>query len=563
MMTINHLCNDIKDGMTLIPEETWDTLSESVKAGLKQLGVTWTTEAGYVKVDISNTLGSMFTSSDISEDVANLFDELGITLKTSGNKIVGILDSNSQLIADNMVAIPDAIRNTMLPETKAALDELGITLVETTEGAFLDLSSIVSNGVGTLVATFVEQPDLWNQLPEVVKQAYVAAGIATEDGLLKINASTISGLQPINGTWVGFWQNMPTTVRDTLSEAGLVTNEELFQIRQYIDESSIPEGVDYIKASFNELPPQIQQAIQASGEAINENGYIIYNASADMIQNMEEAIIDGKDGAVSAAEDMARQVGDAVAKALQDMQQLQSLRDSAGSSGGLFGSGLFGSKNGVAIYGYGKDGTTYYVETNAAGKPVVYYYYDSYGRKKKLYSAPNINSRATGGTTAGLTLAGELGRELAILPDGSTLLLGAHGRGELVDLPGGTQILSNPDTEKVLRYAGGIDAVASYATGTSGADSTLETLQSMRMSSTQPVDVSSLHNAGIRHTAVTQQVVQQQADVPGIVQQVLEFVLPAMTNSQAEQKPPLYVGTLIADDRGLRKLKNKLDMIER
>lgn len=563
MMTINHLGNDIKDGMTLIPEETWDTLSESVKAGLKQLGVTWTTEAGYVKVDISNTLGSMFTSSDISEDVANLFDELGITLKTSGNKIVGILDSNSQLIADNMVAIPDAIRNTMLPETKAALDELGITLVETTEGAFLDLSSIVSNGVGTLVATFVEQPDLWNQLPEVVKQAYVAAGIATEDGLLKINASTISGLQPINGTWVGFWQNMPTTVRDTLSEAGLVTNEGLFQIRQYIDESSIPEGVDYIKASFNELPPEIQQAIQASGEAINENGYIIYNASADMIQNMEEAIIDGKDGAVSAAEDMARQVGDAVAKALQDMQQLQSLRDSAGSSGGWFGSGLFGSKNGVAIYGYGKDGTTYYVETNAAGKPVAYYYYDSYGRKKKLYSAPNINSRATGGTTEGLTLAGELGRELAILPDGSTLLLGAHGRGELVDLPGGTQILSNPDTEKVLRYAGGIDAVASYATGTSGADNALETLQSMRMSSTQPVDVSSLHNAGIRHTAVTQQVVQQQADVPGIVQQVLEFVLPAMTNSQAEQKPPLYVGTLIADDRGLRKLKNKLDMIER
>ena len=568
MMTINHLGNDLKDGMTLIPEETWDTLSESAKAGLKQLGVTWTTEAGYVKVDISKTLGSMFTTADITADVSKLFDDLGVTLKTSGNRIVGILDSNNQLIEDNLVALPDAIRDTMTPETKAALDELGVVLVETTEGAFLDLSSIVANGVGTLVATFIEQPERWNQLPEFVKQLYTAAGAVTEDGLLKINASTISGLQPINGTWVGFWQNMPESVRTSMDEAGLATEEGLFQIRKYIDESSIPEGVDYIKASFNELPPEMQQAIQASGEAINENGYIIYNASADMIQNMEEAIIAGKDGAVSAAEDMARQVGDAVAKALQDMQQLQSLRDSAGKTGGWFGTGFMGSKNGVAIYGYDSDGTTYYVETTAAGETVAYYYYDKYGRKQTLKAPPKISrsgmtSAATGGLTEGLTLAGELGRELAILPDGSTLMLGAHGRGELANLPEGTQILSNPDTEKVLRYTGGIDKVASYATGTPGADNAIDTLQSMHMRSTQPVDVGSLHNAGIHNTAVAPPVRQQQPDVSGIVQQVLEFVLPAMTSNQAEQKPPLYVGTLIADDRGLRKLKNKLDMIER
>lgn len=65
----------------------------------------------------------------------------------------------------------------------------------------------------------------------------------------------------------------------------------------------------------------------------------------------------------------------------------------------------------------------------------------------------------TGMATGGIvrpneqTLVGEKGRELAKLPDGRIVLLGAHGA-ELCDLPPATQIIDNKNTEEILKYTG-------------------------------------------------------------------------------------------------------------
>lgn len=65
----------------------------------------------------------------------------------------------------------------------------------------------------------------------------------------------------------------------------------------------------------------------------------------------------------------------------------------------------------------------------------------------------------TGMATGGIvrpneqTLVGEKGRELAKLPDGRIILLGAHGA-ELCDLPPATQIIDNKNTEEILKYTG-------------------------------------------------------------------------------------------------------------
>ena len=76
-----------------------------------------------------------------------------------------------------------------------------------------------------------------------------------------------------------------------------------------------------------------------------------------------------------------------------------------------------------------------------------------------------------------------------------------------------------------------------------------------------------MKNAGI--TAPSPAVSPLQEDMSGLVsdvtQHVLESVLPAMSNmgSSDEAKTPVYVGTLIADERGLKQLERKLYVIRK
>ena len=72
------------------------------------------------------------------------------------------------------------------------------------------------------------------------------------------------------------------------------------------------------------------------------------------------------------------------------------------------------------------------------------------------------------------TLVGEKGRELAKLPDGRIILLGAHGA-ELCDLPPATQIIDNKNTEEILKYTGNRiigKKVSKYGNGNKSATST-------------------------------------------------------------------------------------------
>ena len=84
-----------------------------------------------------------------------------------------------------------------------------------------------------------------------------------------------------------------------------------------------------------------------------------------------------------------------------------------------------------------------------------------------------------------------------------------------------------------------------------------------------PVAANMLRNAlGMKNAGITTATAVMQQDMSGMVsaitQRVLERVLPAMTATSGSQeaKQPLYVGTLIADERGLRTLKRQLDLID-
>ena len=71
-------------------------------------------------------------------------------------------------------------------------------------------------------------------------------------------------------------------------------------------------------------------------------------------------------------------------------------------------------------------------------------------------------------------MAGEQGREIAILPDGSIKMIGDRGGAELLDLPHGTRILNNEDTETVMQYTGDISKLGTISNLTTLADGNTE-----------------------------------------------------------------------------------------
>jgi hypothetical protein len=466
MMVVNRLGEQLKDGMTLIPQESWDLLNQNVKDGLKALGVTWTTEAGFVKVNIAGTLGSLVTTEDL-EPVKTALEALGLEFETSGNRIMGIIGPDGQEIKDGLLSISTAIWNEVDPAVKEALAGLGITFTTEGDKTMLDLNSIVSSGIGEVVALFTEQPDFWNQIPQAVQQTLIDAGIATQDGMLQINRYTVSGLLDVGESWAGYWENMPEDTRKAFADAGIATSEGLFVVEKYLDETSIPAGVDAIIKKFDELPPEMQEAILASGEAINENGYVVYNATVDAVNNITNAINNTKGTALTAAEELSQNIAASLASALSDLAALDNASKLAGNMGnaGLFN---WGNTGGKAKY---VDNKNYVVTPIINNKGVVTGYTvqkAATGEAKKVsleegekyYNGTAVPSFASGGIADGLSLVGEKGREIAILPDGTIKVLGKNS-GELVDLPAGTQVINNDDTEKVMKYTNGLSGVGS------------------------------------------------------------------------------------------------------
>ena len=154
---------------------------------------------------------------------------------------------------------------------------------------------------------------------------------------------------------------------------------------------------------------------------------------------------------------MVTDIVTAVTEAMTYIADLQQLQQLAGKSGGVFG---IGGKDNLIDYGGGIEvgGTTYYRIYDQNGKTVKYGYKDSSGTWKTTTKLPG---KAKGGPAAGYTLAGELGTEMAILPDGSIRWVDAG----VYDFPAGTQIINAKDSAAVAKYAGNVTGIEKLADG--------------------------------------------------------------------------------------------------
>lgn len=417
---------------------------------------------------------SPIPEDEVTDEIEAAFASMGISFEEYAGQYMMVVNQVGEHLYDGITLVDKEKWYSLDESLRTALEDLGVTVTEAGNQVMVDLSGTFNNGINDVVNLFIAQPEVWGQIPESVRAYLEQAGIISEEGWLVLKNIGEGKLTEIQGAWITLWdgiseETLNTQLRTvdgtttTLAELRAAVDDGLLKVAGVVSSSEIPQLTEnQIAVPFKNLPPEIQAALQSQEGlkgTLEGSNVVLENATQAAFAGMLEELQAASTSAEGTANEMGRAIEDAVVNAMLRIQQLERLSSKLGSTGaGLFGLG--GTKNRLGnskVVG----GVTYYPEITADGDIVKYWYFDQNGYERFTYTLPSSHKyagamagKASGGWAAGLTLTGELGREMAILPDGSIEMLGAKGKGELVDLPAGTLVLNNTDTESVLKYAG-------------------------------------------------------------------------------------------------------------
>lgn len=415
---------------------------------------------------------SPIPEEEMTAEIEAAFAEIGVSFEEYAGQYMMIVNQAGEHLYDGITYVDKEKWMSLDASLRTALEDLGVTVTEVGNQVMVDLSGTFNNGINDVVNLFIAQPDVWNQIPESVRAYLEQAGIVSEEGWLVLKNIGEGKLTEIQGAWITLWDGISDDTLNTQIETidGTKTNlatleaavdDGLLKIAGVVDSSEIPELTEnQIAVPFKNLPPEIQEALQGQeglkGKLEGSN-VILENATKSAFAGMLDELSAAATSAEGTANEMATTIENAVLNAMSRIQQLEALQGQLGHTGW----GPWAKDNYLGS-GQTVGGVTYYPEINSKGEIVKYWYFTEDGTRKSTSSLPK---KAEGGYAEGLTLTGELGREMAVLPDGSIKMLGAKGRGELVNLPKGTRVLNNEDTEAVLKYAGPIKSIDKLADG--------------------------------------------------------------------------------------------------
>lgn len=415
---------------------------------------------------------SPIPEEEMTAEIEAAFAEIGVSFTEYAGQYMMVVNQAGEHLYDGITYVDKEKWMSLDASLRTALEDLGVTVTEVGNQVMVDLSGTFNNGINDVVNLFIAQPDVWNQIPETVRAYLEQAGIVSEEGWLVLKNIGEGKLTEIQGAWITLWDGISTETLNTQIETidGTKTNlatlesavdDGLLKIAGVVDSSEIPELTEnQIAVPFKNLPPEIQEALQGQeglkGKLEGSN-VILENATKSAFAGMLEELSAAATSAEGTANEMGTTIETAVVNAMSRIQQLATLSSQLGSTGALWW-----KEDNYLGSGQTVNGVVYYPEINSKGEIVKYWYFTPEGVRKSTTSLPKA---AKGGEAEGLTLTGELGREMAILPDGSIKMLGAKGRGELVNLPKGTRVLNNEDTEAVLKYAGPIKSIDKLADG--------------------------------------------------------------------------------------------------
>ena len=454
----------------------WSGITLDVKDQLYNIAELVDKEGGTVQDNILEwangiRIPSPFNESELTDEVKAGFAAVGVSFEEGADGLYMVISNTGEKLTNGITLINSDKWAELSETTLEALRTLGVSWTEVGNQTMVDLTGVYDAGIGQIVSLFVDQPDLWQQLPDTVKEVLGNVAVASGTELLEIqnlidqnlvDVGTIvdNNLAEIGNGWITSWEALEPETRTALESTGLTVNNGMLQIKGYVEGAELPETVnEEALVPFSELPPEIQAYLEETGQNVEGMRYDLGEAVEVGFSDFQAALSSACDTAGGTATSMGDQIKQAVVDAMYQIQQLQSLQSQLGKSGGFLGLGSKDNYLGTPTE-VGPKGAkvTYYPEYTTKGKLVTYWYQDENGvwqSKKKL------PGRASGGPAAGYTLAGELGDEMVILPDG-TIKWASAG---VYDFPKGTQVINAKDSQAVAKYAGNVNSVEKLADG--------------------------------------------------------------------------------------------------
>lgn len=437
-------------------------VTDSVKAQLYDIAALIDSEGGSVQENIWEwangiTIPSPFSNDELTKEVKAGFAEVGVTFEEGANGLMMTISNTGEKLTDGITFIDTDKWNSLSEQTLAALSALGVQWTEAGTQTMVDLNGVYDAGIGNIVSLFVDQPDLWNQLPEFVREILGSVAVASGEELLEIQTQIGQDLVEISDGWITSWNALAPETTRALSEMGVATDNGMLSIKGYVEGAEIPELLDNeVLVPFSKLPPEVQAELEATGQNVEGMKFVLGQAAETGFSDLKSVIAGVATDVSKTTGDMVTDITTAVTDAMAAISNLQQLQSQVGKSNTIFGFG--GTKNLIDYTGKEVGKTIYYREYTASGKTVRYWYLDSSGTWKTTTKLPG---KATGGPAAGYTLAGELGTEMAILPDGSIRWVDAG----VYDFPAGTQIINAKDSAAVAKYAGNVTGIEKLADG--------------------------------------------------------------------------------------------------
>lgn len=440
----------------------WSGVTGSVKAQLYNIAELIDSEGGSVQENIWEwangiTIPSPFSNDELTKEVKAGFAAVGVSFEEGANGLMMTISNTGEWLTNGVTLIDSEKWASLSEQTLAALSTLGVQWTEVGNQTMVDLNGVYDAGIGNIVSLFVDQPDLWNQLPESVREVLGSVAVASGEELLEIQTQIGQDLVEISDGWITSWNALAPNTTKALDELGVATDNGMLSIKGYVEGAEIPELLDNeVLVPFSKLPPEIQEELIATGQNVEGMKFVLGQAAETGFSDLKSVIAGVATDVSKTTGDMVTDITTAVTDAMTAISNLQQLQSQVGKSGGFLG---IGSKNNLIDYTGTKVGsTTYYREYTTSGSTVKYWYLDSSGTWKTTSKLPG---KAKGGPAAGYTLAGELGTEMAILPDGSIRWVDAG----VYDFPAGTQIINAKDSAAVAKYAGNVTGIEKLADG--------------------------------------------------------------------------------------------------
>jgi len=461
------------------------------------------------------------------EEIAGL-QTVGVSvIEDKGDKAIAVINQLGDRLKDGVTFVAADVWSQLSPAASKAMTALGVTTTETAGLVMVDLNGVFKNGAADIVDLFVDEPEMWDQIPAALRDVIAdRSGVEVKNGMLVIHTELMNGFVKIEDSWFQSWDTLEPKVKDALDDGLITTQNGMAKITQVSAEEAA-KVTDGIVKPFQDLPPEIQAQLKASNDAAAGGWYVIRNTT--------ETAFMGVTAAINAQMSLSKKTLDATLGEMVDaivlaMSKIEDLKELSGtlSTGNPFTKNDNETKG--ATYTIG---STMYTEIWKSGVLQGYRYKNSKGEWVDIKKLPY---QGTGNITKPDQMA-------------SGGIIGKHGLYEMGE-SGLREAVVPLDRKSPLREIGRTLAKHMPATFDISGDMMTQLAMAMGMS-----------NGGVASPVKQIQTVQPQ-DSSNIARQVLESVLPMLASSQ-QQMTPIYVGTLIADDRGIKELEKKLYDVRR